>query len=217
MKVAIIGAGGLGKVILEALNSRKEHDVVGFLDDGAKAPFCGLPILGSFSELESLSNQGIEGVSVAVGDRFLIPRLNVLERIGKTRLHSVNAIHSTAWVSPDAKMGRGIYVGPLACVHSSAVVGDYCAIWTNSVIEHDSKLGRNCFICPSVNLAGYGELEANVFVGLGSTIFRVKVGEHATVGGASLVVKDVPANAYVRGHPAEFVRTKKSLSYHAKD
>jgi len=214
VRVAVLGAGGLCKVMLDALCSRTEHRVVGLLDDHVTGSFCGLPILGKMSSLRTLRSKNIRGVALAVGDRFLPVRLQLIEAIRVSGLQAVNAVHRTAWISPSATLGDGIYAGPNVTIHAGASISDFCVIWTGSIIEHDNRIGENVFIAPSVTTAGYTEVERDVFIGIGAVVLRAKIGALATVAAGSLVTKDVAARTLVMGSPAKRIRTKRELTYH---
>ncbi len=214
MRVAILGAGGLGKVIAEAIRSRGEHEAAGFLDDRARSRFCEVPILGKLAALRGLKRRGISGVTLALGDGFLSLRLKLIAAIRAAGLEPVTAIHATAWVSPTARVGSGSYVGPLSVIHTDTHVGAFCVIWSGCVIEHDNRIGENAFLAPGVTTAGYTEIGRNAFLGAGATILRCRVGHLATVGAASLVRNDVPARSVIMGIPARFVGRKTATVYH---
>lgn len=214
MKVAILGAGGLGKAIAEAIRSRGEHEVAGFLDDRVRGRFCGAPILGKLATLRGLKRRGIGGIALALGDGFLGLRQKLIAAIRSAGLEPVRAIHATAWVSPTARVGAGGYVGPLSVVHADARIGAFCAIWSGCVIEHDNRIGENAFLAPGVTTAGYAEIGRDAFLGAGTTVLRCRIGRLATVGAASLVRNDVPARSIVMGVPARVVSRKTATVYH---
>jgi sugar O-acyltransferase (sialic acid O-acetyltransferase NeuD family) len=213
VNVIVIGAGGLTKVILEALETQKKHKVIGLLDDHATGSFCGFPILGKISDLKKFKTKA-KGVCLGVGDRFLKVRIALIETIKSLGFEPVNAIHKTAWISPSAKLGQGLYVGPQTVIHSDTTIEDFCVVWTHCTIEHDNIVGENTFICPSVTTAGYTEVGKNVFVGMGAILFRVKIAESSTVAGGSLVTRDVPAHRLVMGSPARVTAKKTDIVYH---
>jgi len=101
-------------------------------------------------------------------------------------------------VHPGARIGKGIFID-----HGSGVV-----------IGETSQIGDGCTIYQGVTLGGtslshgkrHPTLGRNVTVGVNSSVLgAIVLGDNAKVGGGSVVVKDVPANATVVGVPARVV------------
>ena len=51
-------------------------------------------------------------------------------------------IHSTAIVSPDAKIGENILVGPYAIIESDVEIGNDCIIGPHAVIYNGARIGN---------------------------------------------------------------------------
>ena len=101
-------------------------------------------------------------------------------------------------IHPGATIGQGIFID-----HGSGVV-----------IGETSEVGDGCTIYQGVTLGGtslshgkrHPTLGRNVTIGVNSSVLgAIVVGDNAKVGGGSVVVKDVPANATVVGVPARIV------------
>ncbi len=101
-------------------------------------------------------------------------------------------------IHPGATIGKGIFID-----HGSGVV-----------IGETAEIGDGCTIYQGVTLGGtslshgkrHPTLGRNVTVGVNSSVLgAIVLGDNAKVGGGSVVVKDVPANATVVGVPARVV------------
>ncbi|MEI7811301.1 MAG: acyl-ACP--UDP-N-acetylglucosamine O-acyltransferase [Ignavibacteria bacterium] len=72
-------------------------------------------------------------------------------------------------------------------------IGRNCLLMAYSHVAHDSTIGDNCIIANGVQLAGHVEIEDFVIIGGMTPVHQFcKVGQHAMIGGAFRVVKDVP-------------------------
>jgi serine O-acetyltransferase len=101
-------------------------------------------------------------------------------------------------IHPGAEIGKGIFID-----HGSGIV-----------IGETTQIGDGCTIYQGVTLGGtslshgkrHPTLGRNVTVGVNSSVLgAIVLGDNAKVGGGSVVVKDVPANATVVGVPARVV------------
>lgn len=101
-------------------------------------------------------------------------------------------------IHPAAAIGEGIFID-----HGSGVV-----------IGETAEIGDGCTIYQGVTLGGtslshgkrHPTLGRNVTVGVNASVLgAIVLGDSARVGGGSVVVKDVPANATVVGVPARIV------------
>jgi serine O-acetyltransferase len=101
-------------------------------------------------------------------------------------------------IHPAARIGRGVFID-----HGMGVV-----------IGETAQVGDGCTIYQGVTLGGtslshakrHPTLGRNVIVGVNSTVLgAIAIGDNARIGGGSVVVKDVPANATVVGVPARIV------------
>lgn len=113
-------------------------------------------------------------------------------------LANVNRFFTGIEIHPNARIGRGFFID-----HGMGVV-----------IGETAEVGNNCTIYQGVTLGGtslshgkrHPTLGNNVTVGVGAIVLgAVAVGDNAKIGGGSVVVRDVPANATAVGVPARVV------------
>ncbi|HVN69884.1 MAG TPA: serine O-acetyltransferase [Candidatus Binatia bacterium] len=101
-------------------------------------------------------------------------------------------------IHPGATLGKGIFIdhGTGVVIGETAEVGDGCTIY-QGVTLGGTSLSRG---------KRHPTLGRNVTVGVNSSVLgAIVLGDSAKVGGGSVVVKDVPANATVVGVPARIV------------
>jgi UDP-N-acetylglucosamine acyltransferase len=92
-------------------------------------------------------------------------------------------IHSTAVIHPDAKIGRGVTIGPYAVIEGAARIGDGCTIHAHAVIGahvtmgRDNAIGHGAFIGGDPqDLAFKPEVRSEVRIGNGN-----KIREYCTI------------------------------------
>ncbi|KQV60436.1 UDP-3-O-(3-hydroxymyristoyl)glucosamine N-acyltransferase [Pelomonas sp. Root1217] len=72
-----------------------------------------------------------------------------------TRPSPKAGVHASAVVSPDARLGQGVEIGPLAVIEAGAVIGDHARIGAHCVVEREAVVGAHTRLAPRVVL-GYG-------------------------------------------------------------
>lgn len=72
-------------------------------------------------------------------------------------------------------------------------VGDNCLIMAYSHIAHDCIIGNNCVLSNNATLGGHVKVDDWAWIAGVSAVHQfVHIGQHAYIGGGSLVSKDVP-------------------------
>ncbi len=116
-------------------------------------------------------------------------------------------VHPTAYVSPLASLGQGVFVGANSVIGPGAVLDDHVFVNRGVTIGHDTRIGAFSRIQPGANLGGLSRIGAGVTVAIGATLLeRLVVGEHAFIGAGAVVTADVEARALMVGVPAKFKR-----------
>ncbi|GAB4316892.1 MAG: UDP-3-O-(3-hydroxymyristoyl)glucosamine N-acyltransferase [Candidatus Sumerlaeia bacterium] len=78
--------------------------------------------------------------------------------------------HPSAIVSPSAKIGRDVWIGPLAVIDDEAEIGDRCRIEAYSMVGRRSRLGADCHLHPRVTILHDCRLGDRVIVQTGALI-----------------------------------------------
>ena len=201
--IAIIGAGGHGKCVYECFY-QAGLNVLGFFDDNpakiGSSLIDGLKVIDSSDKIAEYEE--ISGLFLALGDNR--------KRIEKYRLFAgrgysfPNAVHKKAHLSEFAEIGSGnFFMGP-AVVNPGSKIGNCCIINTSATIGHDCILENGVQVGPGVNIAGGCHLHEEAFVGIGAKIAPgVVIGPRTVVGAGSVVLRDLPADAFANGVPAK--------------
>jgi carbonic anhydrase/acetyltransferase-like protein (isoleucine patch superfamily) len=146
VRVAIVGAGGYGRVALDVLLAGGLGDrVLGFYDDAHAAlsgEVRGVPILGDVSSL---------------GARFL------------------TSVHPEAYVSAAAVVGDGCVAAAGAIVHPDAELGSHCFLGPQSVVDRDAEVGAGTWISAGCVVGPGARVGARVVLGQNSSVGRKAV------------------------------------------
>ena len=197
----ILGAGGHGRVVMEAAIAAG-IPVAGFLADGeGSSPVRPVQVLGGREFLAGPLARDHDYI-VAIGHQSA--RRAFSEEIAALGLTLATVIHPAAWISPSATIGAGTAVVAGVVVNADAKIGRFCILNTGCSVDHDCLLEDGVQVCPGARLAGGVVLEDEVFIGTGATLIpRVRVGRAATVGAGAVVIGDVPAGETWVGNPAK--------------
>jgi sugar O-acyltransferase (sialic acid O-acetyltransferase NeuD family) len=205
-RLLLIGAGGFGREVLqwarESEACGRDWTPGGFLDDRPEAldayPGIDLPILGSPGDYEP---QADDCFVIAVGKPASRAKLWAL--LTEKGAAFARVLHQSSRVGPDVCLGDGVILCPGVCLTRDIVIGDNTALNINTAVGHDARIGSHCQLSSFCDITGKVVLGDAVFVGSrGSVLPGVQVGDGATVGAGSVVVKPVEAGTTVFGNPA---------------
>ncbi len=197
MKHYIYGAGGHGKVVLDAMH-QAGLGCDGFIDDNSIIQWAGLPVFSS----AILNEEAGICIHLPIGD--LATRQKIAPNLIAKQLLSVK--HPAAVVSSSAALGDGSFLAAGAIVAPYAKVGQHCIINHQAVVDHDCVVGDFCHIAPHVSLGGGVKIGHGVLVGAGSVILPdLSVGHAAINGAGAVVTKNVESGVIVAGNPARII------------
>jgi sugar O-acyltransferase (sialic acid O-acetyltransferase NeuD family) len=203
-QVYLIGAGGHGKVVLDALlllgcDAR-------LLD--ADAALEGKRVLGRPVEREERVLASLEGPArffVAVADGS--SRQRVVERWEGRGHRLVRVVHPGAQVSRFAALEDGVAVMAQAVIQADARIGKGAVVNTGASVDHDCAVGEYAHVAPGACLAGGVQVGALAWVGIGSSVREgVAIGARTVVGAGAAVVDDLDPDVVAYGNPCRPVR-----------
>jgi sugar O-acyltransferase (sialic acid O-acetyltransferase NeuD family) len=206
-KIAIFGAGGLGReisVLLKQINDQASRwEVIGFYDDGKKPGEIvdGLTVLGGIDELQRIEYD--LNLVIAIAD------VNIRKKIATSLSHSKVRFPSLIHPSVDTKyaltaIGNGCVITAGCVLTTNIVLGEFVILNIGSTIGHDVTIGSYVIVMPGVNISGFVKIGEGTVIGTGAAILQhISIGETATVGAGAVVIKNVKPNTTVVGVPAE--------------
>lgn len=106
-----------------------------------------------------------------------------------------SVIHPTAVISRSAKIGVGVFVGPLAVVSANAIVEDFSIVHIHASVGHDSLIGEYSNILPGARISGNVRVGKRVLIGSNAFINAgVSLGDDCQVDALTYVARNVPAS-----------------------
>lgn len=209
-KIAIFGCSGLALEVADICHSLDYKEIVLLSNDREEGLVNGLQIkhereVGSLAELGFL-------FSIGIGDGVI--RRKIAEKFSD--LSFPNLVHPSATFGLnqrsafDKRQGNIIAAG--VAFTNNITVGNYGLYNLNATIGHDCIIEDFVSIMPSVSVSGNVHVREECLLGVGAVILqgevnkKLVVGEGATVGAQTLVIKDVLSNSTVFGVPARVIK-----------
>ena len=204
-RVFVAGAGGHGKVVIDALLSVGDVEIAGVIDDDEQKlgqHVLGIPIVGSTAELTFLAPKyGVAGVALAIGNNYI--REQKFRKVKNAGLSALRVIHPSACISRFVSLGEGVVVLAGSVINPGSVLEDNVCVNTCASVDHDNHLKHSCHVYPNAALAGGVCIGEFSYIGTGATVVpNCRIGRFAYVGAGAVVIKDVEEGLKVAGVPA---------------
>jgi UDP-perosamine 4-acetyltransferase len=199
--IVIVGAGGHGKVLADALLARGEA-VAGFVDADSRlhgGTMFGLPVLGDDGSVEPgwLLVNGIGSVGRPE------TRMRVERSFGQRGFCFLTVIHPSASVARGVSLGEGCQIMAGAVIQADAVLGRGVIVNTRASVDHDCHLGDFVHVAPGATLSGGVQVGEASHIGSGAVVIEgVRVGRDCLVAAGAVVTQDIPDGQRVAGVPA---------------
>ena len=167
-RIVIIGAGGHGKVVYDAISAQNTYSIVGFVDSlvavgtAVKDNCTVICEQRNISELEGIADYFI----VAIGNNSI--REQVFSAAADL-LQPATVIHPSAVFGLDIIFGKGSVALANCVINTNSFIGENSIVNSGVVIDHDCKIGK------SVHLAIGTMVGSNSIVGNG---YSSGIGEH---------------------------------------
>jgi acetyltransferase EpsM len=206
-RIIIIGAGGLGRVMLDFFVAHG-YDVFSFYDDNpiyVNEKLCGIPVI----DYNFLLEMKKEGLLFALAILDPKDRENVVSKLSSSKIPFLNFQAATSFLSPHTSLGVGYSVLDYSFIMNGARLDEYVHVHFYSAIGHDAIVGPYTTFGPNCIIGGYAKIGKGVKIGMGVRVLpKVNIGDYATVGAGAVVTKSIPAGEVWGGVPAKMIKQK---------
>lgn len=160
-KLLIVGAGGLGRMTLEAaLNDFECY----FVDDAQEVDniICDTLVVGKISDLKKLKSD-YDYLIVAIGNNSFREKLTNEAISMGYKIPTI--INHTAYISKYSEIGYGTIILSNASVQNGAIIGNGVVITANVEIHHDCEISDYALIYSNSTIRTYAKIGNRVKIG----------------------------------------------------
>lgn len=192
-KVVIIGAGGHGKVAADIVRLSGD-EVVGFLDDDPPKKLTGSNVIGNTNDIGKQSDCMY---FAAIGNA------EIRKKIMQNNVLWYTAIHPTAVISDNVKIGEGSLLAANSVVNTGSKIGRGCIVNTAATVDHDCVLEDFVHISPGVHLSGSVRVGIGTWIGVGACVVNnIEICGGCVIGAGAVVVDSIDKAGTYIGVPA---------------
>ncbi|ACS81662.1 acetyltransferase [Maridesulfovibrio salexigens] len=200
-KIIIMGAGGHGQVVADALQLMEGANPIAFIDENPDLhdkEIMGIPVSGGNAAIANIEH---DGIVIALGNNAL--RKRIFNDLIKSGENLFTVIHPSSVIAPNVSVGAGCMILAGTVINTGTEIKDNSIINTNSTIEHHNIIGPHVHVAPGSTLGGEVLVGEEAIIGIGATVLpRIAIGPKATLGGGSTAIQDIPEDAVAVGVPA---------------
>lgn len=154
------------------------------------------------SSVDSVQAIDQKQVIICIGDAHARHRILLELRDKNIKLGTL--VHSSAYVSDNAKIGNGSIICPFAFIGPFASVGANCAINVGAIVGHDAVLGESTVLSPGADINGRAETGKAAFVGAGAILHpKARLGAFGKLSAGSVLNIRVDDGFLMHGNPAK--------------
>ena len=195
LPVIILGGGGHGRVVIEAL-LRAGMPVAGVIDpDGRIAAALpeALPWLGG-EDVLAVHPPAAYRLANGVGGIGDGRRRRSFERMKQAGYGFVGVRHPSAVVAETGvTLGEGCQIMAGAVIQPGVRIGANYVINTRVAIDQDCVIGDHCHVAPGAVLCGGVTVGDDTHIGAGAVVIQgVRIGRGCMIGANATILRDVP-------------------------
>ena len=184
--VVILGMGGHAKVCIEILKLLNV-EILGVVAPENNHQLKGVQYIGNDESVLSFSRESIMLVNGVGHIPHSKQRMKIYEFFKHKRYEFMSLIHPSVVMASDVNIKAGAQIMAGVVIQPNTIIGENTIVNTATIIEHDSQVGSNVHLAPSVTLCGSTTIEQGVFIGAKSVVVpNITIGTNALVAAGSV-------------------------------
>ena len=187
--LAIIGAGGHGKVLGEIAILNNIKDVSFFDDKFVKIKEFPFKIVGTFDYLKE-HLEDYDAFFVAIGNNK--SRSDIIEWLKAKKVNIINLVHPKATISKFSSLGFGTCVMANAVINPGTTIKQGVIINTCASVDHDCVIDDFAHISPNCSLSGSVKIGKLTHLGTGTSVHPgIQIGNNVKTAVGSKIYKNI--------------------------
>lgn len=205
-KLAIIGAGDLGRQLSIVAKQSNTYHPIGFYDDFAEVGkrVHSLPIMGQLSQInQDFKSNKFDVLVLGIGYSHFNFRKKTFDKLSQ-EIPFATLIHPSCVIDPSAKIGKGSVLFSGCLVSMGAEIKENVLIYDGAIIAHDSIIGNHSILSPGVKISGFSYIGECVNLGTGTILIdNINLTDFTRTGAGAVVVKSIEQPGLYVGCPAK--------------
>lgn len=213
MNLAIYGAGGLGRELLELARQINETsprwDKMLFVVDreyynSDNSIINGIEVI-TFETAKIIYSKDELELVIAQGEP--IEREKLKRKIDSTGYNLTTLIHPNVYIPQSAKIGVGVIIQSNCFISCNTTIKDNALIQGSAILGHDASVGYNSVVSSLCLLAGGVTVGNETYLGV-NTVIKEKliIGSNTIIGMGSSVFRNIENNVIALGNPARIIK-----------
>jgi len=193
--VILIGGGGHGKVVIDAIKKGDEFTVHGIVDTiiPKGESVLGVNVLGNYDMLGELRKKGFKNAFISFGSigdcSARVEAYNKLKGLG---FNLPFIVHPSAIIGNGVVFEEGVFVAAGTVINPESKIGKNAIINTSASIDHNCVIGDYVHVAPGVTLSGKVIIGDGTHVGVGATVVQhLTIGKKCMIKANGLVSKNM--------------------------
>lgn len=199
-RILLVGAGGHARACIDLIEREGRFAIAGLVgcEGEVGKTVLGYPVLGTDVDLPALFGSYHHFLNAVGQIKTPELRMRLFYLLEQNGCDLPVIVSPCAYVSPHATLGAGTIVMPGAVVNAGAVVGRNCIINSQSLVEHDAKIGDHCHIATAAVVNGGVQIGSGTFIGSGSCVRQdTEIGDLCLIGMGQRVLTNCSAGTHV--------------------